>query len=77
MSKSSDNTDSNVTREVEVAVIGAGTAGQNAFRQASKTIKNIGNYLFTYFASYHVSYIVVMYMVNSEVSYLTISLFTL
>ncbi|OLF39290.1 dihydrolipoyl dehydrogenase [Psychrobacter sp. Cmf 22.2] len=41
MSKSSDNTDNNVTREVEVAVIGAGTAGQNAFRQASKTIENI------------------------------------
>lgn len=29
------------TRHVDVAVIGAGTAGQNAFRQASKTTKNI------------------------------------
>ena len=41
MSKLSGNTDKNVTRKVEVAVIGAGTAGQNAFRQASKTIENI------------------------------------
>lgn len=31
----------NVTRHVDVAVIGAGTAGQNAFRQASKITKNI------------------------------------
>lgn len=30
-----------ITRHVDVAVIGAGTAGQNAFRQASKTTKNI------------------------------------
>lgn len=30
-----------ITRNVSVAVIGAGTAGQNAFRQASKTTKNI------------------------------------
>ena len=30
-----------VTRTVDVAVIGAGTAGQNAFRQTSKTTKNI------------------------------------
>ena len=30
-----------MTRQVDVAVIGAGTAGQNAFRQASKTTKNI------------------------------------
>ncbi len=29
------------TRHVSVAVIGAGTAGQNAFRQASKTTENI------------------------------------
>nr|WP_317198557.1 dihydrolipoyl dehydrogenase [uncultured Psychrobacter sp.] len=29
-----------ITREVKVAVIGAGTAGQNAFRQANKDIKN-------------------------------------
>ena len=35
------NTDKEITREVDVAVIGAGTAGQNAFRQASKTTKNI------------------------------------
>lgn len=32
-----DNTENKVTRKVSVAVIGAGTAGQNAFRQASKT----------------------------------------
>ena len=32
-----DNTASKATRQVSVAVIGAGTAGQNAFRQASKT----------------------------------------
>ena len=32
-----DNTASKVTRKVSVAIIGAGTAGQNAFRQASKT----------------------------------------
>lgn len=30
-----------ITRHVDVAVIGAGTAGQNAFRQASKDSKNI------------------------------------
>lgn len=30
-----------ITRSVDVAVIGAGTAGQNAFRQASKTTSNI------------------------------------
>ncbi len=30
-----------ITRSVDVAVIGAGTAGQNAFRQASKTTKSI------------------------------------
>ena len=29
------------TRHVDVAIIGAGTAGQNAFRQASKTTNNI------------------------------------
>lgn len=33
---STDNTTSKVTRKVSVAVIGAGTAGQNAFRQARK-----------------------------------------
>lgn len=37
----SNSTANKVTREVSVAVIGAGTAGQNAFRQASKTTKNI------------------------------------
>lgn len=36
-----DHTDTTITRHVDVAVIGAGTAGQNAFRQASKTSKNI------------------------------------
>ena len=39
MNKPSDTTDNaphNITRHVSVAVIGAGTAGQNAFRQASK-----------------------------------------
>lgn len=30
-----------ITRSVDVAVIGAGTAGQNSFRQASKTTKSI------------------------------------
>lgn len=38
---SSDSTPNKITRKVDVAVIGAGTAGQNAFRQASKTTKNI------------------------------------
>ncbi|MEN6668888.1 dihydrolipoyl dehydrogenase [Psychrobacter sp. B38] len=33
---SADNTAATVTRKVSVAIIGAGTAGQNAFRQASK-----------------------------------------
>ncbi|WP_426243219.1 hypothetical protein [Psychrobacter sp. TWP2-1-2] len=33
-----DNTVSKATRKVSVAIIGAGTAGQNAFRQASKTM---------------------------------------
>ncbi len=47
MSKSSDSKSAKksstgkVTRHVDVVVIGAGTAGQNAFRQASKTTKNI------------------------------------
>ena len=41
MNKQSDNTSKKVTLKVDVAVIGAGTAGQNAFRQASKTTKNI------------------------------------
>lgn len=36
-----DHADTTITRHVDVAVIGAGTAGQNAFRQASKTSKNI------------------------------------
>ncbi len=40
-SKASDKSSNKVTRKVDVAVIGAGTAGQNAFRQASKTTKNI------------------------------------
>ena len=31
-----DDTPKEVTRKVSVAIIGAGTAGQNAFRQASK-----------------------------------------
>jgi len=31
-----DNAPHNITRNVSVAIIGAGTAGQNAFRQASK-----------------------------------------
>lgn len=35
------NQNNNVTRHVSVAIIGAGTAGQNAFRQAKKTTKNI------------------------------------
>lgn len=51
MSKSSDNqvaskaddqsSTTKITRHVDVAVIGAGTAGQNAFSQASKITKNI------------------------------------
>lgn len=41
MTESSDNTTKKLIRKVDVAVIGAGTAGQNAFRQASKTTKNI------------------------------------
>ncbi|WP_201585545.1 dihydrolipoyl dehydrogenase [Psychrobacter jeotgali] len=41
MNDSSNNANSKVTRKVSVAVIGAGTAGQNAFRQALKTTKNI------------------------------------
>ncbi|MGO1857339.1 MAG: dihydrolipoyl dehydrogenase, partial [Psychrobacter sp.] len=36
-----DNAASEATRTVSVAVIGAGTAGQNAFRQASKTHDDI------------------------------------
>ena len=35
-STAADNTSPKVTRKVSVAIIGAGTAGQNAFRQASK-----------------------------------------
>lgn len=41
MSQSSDSNNKKATRKVSVAVIGAGTAGQNAFRQALKTTKNI------------------------------------
>jgi dihydrolipoamide dehydrogenase len=41
MTEQPDSTSNKVTRTVDVAVIGAGTAGQNAFRQASKTTKNI------------------------------------
>ncbi len=43
MSKPSNTKSSttDITRHVNVAVIGAGTAGQNAFRQASKNTKNI------------------------------------
>ncbi|AMN67902.1 dihydrolipoyl dehydrogenase [Psychrobacter sp. P11G5] len=41
MSKSSNETNGNVNRKVDVAVIGAGTAGQNAFRQARKTNDNV------------------------------------
>ncbi len=39
--KASTNTSEKITRKVSVAVIGAGTAGQNAFRQAQKTTENI------------------------------------
>lgn len=38
---SADDSKRKVTRKVTVAVIGAGTAGQNAFRQASKIFDNI------------------------------------
>lgn len=43
MNKSSDNTSNSdkVTRKVSVAIIGAGTAGQNAFRQAQKITESI------------------------------------
>ena len=41
MTTLSDSTSAQITRQVDVAIIGAGTAGQNAFRQASKTTKNI------------------------------------
>ncbi len=40
-SSSNQSSNQKITRQVDVAVIGAGTAGQNAFRQASKTSKNI------------------------------------
>ncbi len=40
-SPSKQSSTQKITRHVDVAVIGAGTAGQNAFRQASKTTKNI------------------------------------
>lgn len=36
-----DSTKNQITRKVSVAVIGAGTAGQNAFRQASKLKDNV------------------------------------
>ena len=35
------NTHQNVTRKVSIAVIGAGTAGQNAFRQAKKSVEDV------------------------------------
>ena len=35
------NIHQNVTRKVSVAVIGAGTAGQNAFRQAKKFLEDV------------------------------------
>jgi len=41
MTEQSDSTSNKVTRKVSVAIIGAGTAGQNAFRQASKTTENV------------------------------------
>lgn len=41
MTQQSTNTPNKITRKLSVAVIGAGTAGQNAFRQASKTTKDI------------------------------------
>ncbi len=37
----SDKASSKVTRKVSVAIIGAGTAGQNAFRQASKMFDDV------------------------------------
>lgn len=37
----STNIPEKITRKVSVAVIGAGTAGQNAFRQAQKTTENL------------------------------------
>ncbi len=40
MNNDSNQTKKEITRKVTVAVIGAGTAGQNAFRQANNTIKN-------------------------------------
>ncbi len=40
-SSSNQSSSQKITRQVDVAVIGAGTAGQNAFRQASKISKNI------------------------------------
>ena len=36
-----NSTSQNVTRKVAVAVIGAGTAGQNAFRQAKKNVEDV------------------------------------
>ena len=41
MTTHADKSADKPTRNVKVAIIGAGTAGQNAFRQASKTTKNI------------------------------------
>lgn len=40
-SVSADHAASKITRKVSVAVIGAGTAGQNAFRQASKMFDDV------------------------------------
>ena len=40
-SNNQNSTQQNVTRKVAVAVIGAGTAGQNAFRQAKKAVEDV------------------------------------
>ena len=40
-SNNQNGIDKNVTRKVAVAVIGAGTAGQNAFRQAKKNVEDV------------------------------------
>ncbi|ALF60388.1 dihydrolipoyl dehydrogenase [Psychrobacter urativorans] len=41
MTTHTDSTSVPITRQVDVAIIGAGTAGQNAFRAARKSTKNI------------------------------------
>jgi len=41
MTEQSDSTSNKVTRKVSVAIIGAGTAGQNAFTQTSKTTEDL------------------------------------